>query len=292
MITVVIPVYKNTSQFIANLKTNLPFLDRCEIIIVNDNPDASIKSKLPKGDIRLIENKKNLGFAGAVDTGIRHANNRYIMLLNSDVVLLDSSYMLGLTALRNSHDLFAVSFAQKEKDASIVGKNRIYWKNGYFLNAKAGNMHEGINGWAEGGACIMDRKKYNEIGGFDNLFSPYYWEDIDLSYRAWKHGYRILFNPSIVVEHHHESTIGKYFANEHIKTIAFRNQFIFMWKNLEDRSLIAAHIGGIFRSVPTMLIRERSMGAGFLKALIRLPSIIGKRRSYTIKDKDILSKFI
>ncbi|PJE58197.1 MAG: glycosyltransferase family 2 protein, partial [Candidatus Portnoybacteria bacterium CG10_big_fil_rev_8_21_14_0_10_36_7] len=45
------------------------------------------------------------------------------------------------------------------------------------------------------------------LNGFDELYSPFYWEDIDLSYRAWKTGYTVLFDPQVLVEHHHETTI-------------------------------------------------------------------------------------
>ena len=58
-----------------------------------------------------------------------------------------------------------------------------------------------------------------KLGGMDTLYSPFYWEDIDLSYRAWKSGYQILYDPNIIVEHHHESTIAKYFDKKKVSDI-------------------------------------------------------------------------
>lgn len=292
MISVVIPVYKNREQFSANIRHNLKYLDQCEIIVVNDDPSSSIKSFLPKGNILLIENKKNLGFAGAVNTGVEKTRNRFVMLLNSDVLLNDTSYLKAVSIMENDKNLFAVSFAQSEKNGAVVGKNSIYWKDGFFQHRKADNLTAGINGWAEGGACIVDKEKFNSLGGFDTLFSPFYWEDVDLSYRAWANGFHVLFEPGIRVVHHHESTIKQYFSNRSIHQIAYRNQFIFIWKNISDRRLILSHILNLMLTLPVSFIKNRTLVRGFCLAFAKLPFILSKRRTAKISDTFILKKFI
>lgn len=292
MITVVIPTFKNGEELIRNLELNLPFLKGCEVILVNDNPEQSIKKHLEIfPQIVLIENQKNLGFAGAVHVGIVRAKNDYIMLLNSDVILNDNSYVNAVASMQRDPKIFAISFAQKEKDGSTVGKNSIYWEKGFFQHKKASDLKSGINGWAEGGSCMINKRIYKEIGGFDPLYAPFYWEDIDLSYRAWKAGYKILFNPEILVQHHHESTIGKYFSQEFIKSIAYRNQFIFIWKNIESNLLLLANIHYIKWSLLTMMFKDRSYVKGFWNALMLLPKIFTKRKHSKISDKVILDNF-
>jgi len=92
-ITVVIPVYKKTQEFIANLSHNVPHIKDCDIVVVNDDPEKSIKAELSIFKIiNLIENKKNMGFSGAVNIGVKQVKTPLIMLLNSDVKLLDKSY--------------------------------------------------------------------------------------------------------------------------------------------------------------------------------------------------------
>ena len=292
MISVIIPTYKNVAQLVQNLKTNIPFLRGYEIIVVNDFPHESIQEALsPFSEIILIENKMNLGFAGAVHTGIAASQHKYIFLLNSDVVLQDNSYLKAVKQLAEDKNIFAVSFCQKEKDGGYVGKNSIYWDRGFFQHKKADEFLNGINGWAEGGACVIDKKKYYEIGGFDTLYSPFYWEDIDLSYRAWKTGYSIYFNRNIVVEHHHESTIGKYFDRDRIYKTVYRNQFIFIWKNISDCKLLIGHVLWTIRMLPIMLFKDRAFIIGLWNALLKLPSIINKRKQYKINDAAILDKF-
>ncbi|MFA5136110.1 MAG: glycosyltransferase family 2 protein [Patescibacteria group bacterium] len=295
MLSVVIPTYKNKELLIKNITHNISFLKDCEIIIVNDDPQYSIKSnfsKYPK--ITILENNQNLGFSGAVARGIQKSTNHYIMLLNNDVLLHDMSYRQALLNLEKNQDLFAVSFAQRQKDSTIIGKNKIFWKEGFFQHKKAEDLMYGINAWAEGGSCMINKRIYEKIGGFDSLYSPFYWEDVDISYRAWKQGFQILFDPSIVVDHDHESTIGKYFKNNHIQKIAYRNQFIFIWKNINDKKLITSHILRLIIILPYMIVTNMLFVMGLFDALMQLKHIIKRKKiQYAdLGDRQVLQKFI
>jgi len=297
MISVVIPTYKNKEETIKNLKHNLPFLKGCEIVVINDNPQESLKPDFDLfPQIKLIENDINLGFAGAVHKAIQQTKGDYIMLLNNDVLLIDTSFLKAENMLQKDTNLFAISFLQKEKNSVLVGKNQIFWKRGLFQHKKANNIKAGINSWAEGGSCILNKRLYEKIGGFDSLYSPFYWEDIDLSYRAWKNGYKILFEPNISVIHHHESTIGKLFKKKKIVEIAYRNQFIFTWKNIQDTSLLINHLAHL----PIFLISQTIKGnfsilQGLISALFLLPLIIKQRhilsKKNSLSDISILNQF-
>ncbi len=293
-ISVVIPVYKKIDQFISNLKENITFLKDCEIIIVNDDPSESLAPYLVDfKQIILIENKKNLGFAPTVNVGFAQVTNPYVLLLNSDVVLEDASFKKALEHFKDK-TVFAVSFAQKEKNGQIVGKNTIYWEKGFFQHKKSDNLNFGINGWAEGGSCLIDTNKFRDLNGFDEMFSPFYWEDIDLSYRAWEKGYQILFDPSIVVQHHHESTIGSYYKKLHITQIAYRNQLLFIWKNITNPGLLFTHVFYLKLFILKSILKgNMPFLKGYFQALLTLPTVIKKRNKNNSiqKDHEILSKF-
>lgn len=294
-ISVVIPVYKQIEQFIDNLKKNAQFLKDCEVIIVNDDPSATIQNYLKNfPDYILIENPINLGFGRSVNFGIKKANNDYILLLNSDVILLDDSFKKALAAFADKN-VFAVSFAQKEKNGDIVGKNRIYWSKGFLQHSKEMDMTSGENGWAEGGSCLIERKKFIELDGFDELYSPFYWEDIDLSYRAWKHGFKVLFDANVMVEHHHETTIGNLFKKNQVQKIAYRNQLLCIWKNISDVSLLISHIFYLKLFIlKTVFKGDFIFFQAYLNALQKLPEVLQKRNSknYIRSDHEIFSKFL
>src|SRR3989338_1385124 len=296
MISIIIPAYKNTSELIYNLAHNSPHFDDCEVIVINDDPEKSIRKDLRSYHLALLENKKNLGFWGSVNVAVEKAKGKYILLLNSDVLLKDSSFKKALENFKKNKNLFAVTFAQKEKSGSIVGKNKIFWDFGLVRHSKADDLIDGYTAWAEGGASLIDRKKFEKLGGFDSLYSPFYWEDIDLSYRAWKAGYEVLFDSSIVVKHHHESTIGKYFKKKEIKKIAFRNQHVFIIKNITDPALLSSYWLLLIPNVIYFLIKgEYSFFSGLIDALARSFEIIDhhikQRKYFVLHDDKILSKF-
>lgn len=297
MISVIIPVYKNEELFLKNLKNNLKFINDCEIIIVNDDPSTSLKNDLKDyKDIVLLENKMNLGFGQSINEGVKQTKCQYVMLLNSDVILKDQSFRLALKHFEKNPALFSVSFAQEEKDESTVGKNIIFWKNGFINHKKSASQTFGPNAWAEGGACIIDKNKFDRLHGFDPIYSPFYWEDIDLSYRALKKGHQILFDPVIKVQHQHESTIGKYFSKKEIKKITYRNQFLFTWKNITERKLIYEHILAIIPLlIRSLLKKEFTLIIGLINALFKIKVVLKKRaleKKESIKsDLQILNSY-
>ncbi len=298
MISIVIPQYRGKEKLYANLSHNLPFFKDCEIIVVNDYPEVPLTAEMNRlfPGVIIIENKKNLGFAGAVKVGIAAAKNSYVFLLNNDVILNDDHFKKALIHFERDSALFAVSFRQTEKDGSYVGRNSIYWEGGFFQHKKSDATQSGINGWAEGGSMVFDKKKYDGIGGFDVLYSPFYWEDIDLSYRAWKAGYTVLFDSEITVQHHHESTIATYFQSSRIKTIAYRNQFITIWKNISDTGMLTDHIFHLIKNLFVYPLKgEFVFTKGFFLAVQLLPRVLKERNEqkklWKKTDKDIFLKF-
>lgn len=291
-ISVVIPTYKNTNKLLENLKHNFQYLKNCEIVVVNDCPKNPIKDKFFKdNNISLIENQKNHGFGGTMNIGIGNTKNEIVMLLNDDVLLKDTSFINTINIFNKNPSLFAVSFSQIEKNGSIVGKNFLYWKDGFIQHSRSENILAGKNGWAEGGSCIIDKNKFNLLGGFDENFSPFYWEDIDLSYRAKKNGFQILFDPKIQVVHHHETTIGSNFKKRYIKTIAYRNQLLCIWKNITDPKLRIEHLFGLIKRLAVSIVKfDLSFLLAFVYALIKLPAILtSKNNLAVISDYEILS---
>ncbi len=298
MISVVIPQYKGKEKLYKNLSINFPYMKGCEVIVVNDYPEVPLTEEIAKlfPSVVVIENKKNLGFAGAVTVGIDAAKQPYIFLLNNDVVLKDDSYLSALDHFTVDKNLFAVSFKQIEKNGGHVGRNRIYWSHGFFRHSKGDPGTHGINGWAEGGSMIFEKKKYDRIHGFDTLYSPFYWEDIDLSYRAWKAGYTIYFDVHILVEHHHESTIATYFQKSRIDTVAYRNQLITIWKNISDFHYLGEHLLFLVKNLIVYPFKgEASFIKGFWMALLLLPKIVAKRNQqkklWVKTDRQIFEQF-
>src|SRR3989344_1441260 len=294
-ISVIIPVYKNRTLFIENLKNNFQFISDNEIVVIDDASHESIAPSIKKISSRIIviENKKNLGFAKSVNIAASQARGELFMMLNSDVKLIDDSYKRLISDFNQNKNLFGVSFLQIEKNNNFVGKNSIEFKRGLIQHKTASDKSVGMTGWLEGGSMILRKSFFYVLGGFDGVYAPFYWEDIDLSFRALKHGWQLIFDPSIKVYHNHQSTIGKYFSRAQIKRISFRNSFIFIWKNIHDRKMLFQHIILLpYNIIYYFLKGERDFLWGFVDGLRLITQIIRKRRNekkYCIKkDSEVL----
>ena len=204
--------------------------------------------------------------------------------------------MKAVDYLKNNPKTFAVTFAQIESGGNRVGKNKIYWQDGFFHHEHEVSDMAGITAWAEGGSCMVNKELFRKLRGFDPLYSPFYWEDIDLSYRAYKAGYEVYFDPGILVHHAHESTIGKYYKKKNIKRIALRHQLIFIWKNITDPRLRRSHASALVRLLISSFIRGKfETHRAWLGAIIRYPGIVRARRRekklHKIADTQILDLF-
>jgi len=106
-----------------------------------------------------------------------------------------------------------------------------------------------------------------------------------------------LFEPKSVVVHEHEKgSIKKKYSASQIKTIAYRNQFIFVWKNAADPNLKLAHFFWLpYYLMKSLINMDWNFFAGFTKAFILFPKIIASsfkaQRLFIKSDKEVIKEF-
>ncbi len=300
-LSVIIPVYKKTDMFLSNLSHNIPLLPKnAEIIIVDDASQEYLNEKLEpflkKRSVELIENQKNLGFSGAINKGIKASHGAHILLLNSDVRLIQKFPEDFEKFFSEDSHVAAVAFPERN-DNKLLGKSIISFTRGLVTHTRAKDREKGLTAWASGGSCLFRADRLNELNGFDEMYSPFYWEDIDLSFRAYSRGWLVVFDPKYPVEHARESTINTFYSSVKVKHIAHRNQFIFTWANITDFDLFIKHITWLPYHLLVMSIKgETQFISGFLSALQYIPTIL-KRRSVKLQhqkvsDKEVFSLFV
>src|SRR5581483_11255699 len=120
-----------------------------------------------------------------------------------------------------------------------------------------------------------------ELGGFDELLAPFYLEDTDLGYLAWKRGWKVLYQPRSVVWHEHRGTIGKRFRDEQIQAVLKKNYLLFCWKNIHQWRKMTSHLAlswtGVLLSVAFGDIPGRPNPASLWRAFLRLPRAVRSR---------------
>lgn len=314
-ISIIIPNYNGEELLKKNLPKVFEAIDvyingKKEIIVADDcSLDNSIsvlrqlkpqmESSYPDIIFKLIENDKNIGFSSNINKGVRSASGDILILLNSDVIP-EKYFLKPLMRHFEDEKIFAAGCMDKSiEEGKIVlrGRGIGSWKRGFLMHSR-GEVDRTNTLWVGGGSGAFRKSIWDKLGGFSSLYDPFYWEDIDLSYRALKSGYKIVFEPKSVVVHEHEKgAIKSTYSNFKVKTIAYRNQFIFVWKNTTDFNLLSLHLIWLpYHFIKAFINKDWIFFRGLTMAVLLLPRIIVARiksQKYFVKsDRDTAKDFV
>jgi GT2 family glycosyltransferase len=137
------------------------------------------------------------------------------------------------------------------------------------------------------GCCYLCRRhEFLELGGYDDLYAPFFWEDVDLGYRAWRKGLMSLHVPEAVCHHEGSATIGGRPMPERLR-MWYRNWALFHLRNLQSPRLRAASLGAWAAHA---LFDERApVREGLAEALRRFADA-GRRPPEGLSDEDVLAR--
>lgn len=269
-VSIIIPNFNGAEL----LKKNLPHVLQTsanEIIVIDDGSNDRSKDVLKEfsENIKVLKNEKNIGYGRTVNRGVQEAMGDICIFLNSDA-RPEPTFITPLLDHFQNNNMFAVSCHEPNRS----------WARGAFIN---GFFHHEpglasdtphISLYASGGSAAFSRQKFINLGLYDHLYHPFYWEDTDISYRAWKHGWEIWWEPKSIVAHDTSSTIRSHFRKPFIDYITQRNELIFTWKNITDNDLLATHRKSLYNRI----VSHPGYMKPFLGALKRMISIQQRRK--------------
>jgi len=296
MITVIIPNWngRNLLEECLGSLERQTFRDFEIIVVDNGSTDGSkefIRDRFP--DVKIIEMKENTGFASACNAGIRESKGDLIVLLNNDANA-DEKWLEKMVSVFEKHPEigFCASRILFKDDSGIIdsaGDEFSTWGFGY----KRGHGEEDDARFNEetsvfsacAGAGVYRKEMFERIGYFDEDFFAYY-EDIDLSWRAWATQYRCLYVPEAVVYHKEKATSGK--DNDRYLYLVQRNQELVLAKSVPAEVLLVclpAHFLFVIASFLWYFMRGK---AGiFIRAkndaLKMIPKMLKKRKEIYMK---------
>src|SRR5262249_13491554 len=122
--------------------------------------------------------------------------------------------------------------------------------------------------YAGGGSSAYDRKKFLALGGFDSLYEPFYLEDTDISYMAWKRGWTIHYEPRSLVYHEHRATIGRRFEERTIRAVLKKNYLLFAWKNIHNWRWLLEHFANTYGGMWVRLLTGDTLTRTSPRALV------------------------
>lgn len=306
MISVVVPNFNSGARLAEKLSRLLELLKKSklehEIIVVDDaSTDDSVEKlkiqiidfKSNSNDITLIEKKENTGFGMTVDRGIRAAKEEIIFVLNAIDILPESAEYFKIM-MEHFKDPKVFSVAAVKRDEEDHGCGRIYFEKGFFLHQK-GDYHGHISAWADGGSQALRRDYYLKIGGFDSLYK-FYWEDVDLGYRAWKAGYQVDFEGKALLFHQKsEGPIARFYTQEQRTVMNLRNQLIFTWKNSDLKHLFLYFLWEPYHFTVALKNRDWLFFKAYWQAFFKWPRILmtrlQQRKVTKLTDNQVLGNF-
>ncbi|MEB2775208.1 glycosyltransferase family 2 protein [Algoriphagus sp. D3-2-R+10] len=206
-----------------------------EIIVVDDASfdDSVLFLTQEHPDITLIRNPENKGFSYSCNIGILKAKHDLVLLLNSDVKLMPD-YLEKLIPYFEDSNTFGVmgkildrTGLKIEVAAKIPRFNGFKLKSDKQVHPKSPFSNNIPTTFLSGANCLVDRQKILELEGFDEIYSPFYTEDLDLSIRAWKLGWKCYYEHEATCIHLGSHTTKTYFQKTKIKEIYFRNRMLF-----------------------------------------------------------------
>ncbi len=249
----------------------------CKVTVLdNCSPDDSadyVKSNFPQVDLYVSKENKVLC---SFNEYVSKCAEEIVVLLNNDMEL-DPDFVDPLIEpfLKDPE----VAFVATEGDRPIAHLHFgiisaiIDYPGHAILNQKAGPSFSA-------GVAAFDRIKYCELGGYDQLYLPGRYEDVDLCYRAWKRGWKGMYQPASKKEHVGGASFDKAFNHHETQTMVYRNAILFTVKNITDPFLLFQFFIGIpVRLLGSLFLGKWFIWSGFFQSFARLPQALQKRRA-------------
>ncbi len=232
-----------------------------EIMVVdNASTDASVEYiNLNFSGVRVLPMQENLGFAKALNIGIRDAKYPAVVCLNNDIIV-ENKFLGPLLRHLQKEDVLAVGpkMLLINKKRLNFGRATGSFKYGFFTRKITDSLHPVNSLYACAGGMVFKKDKFLELGGFDEDMNVY-WEDLDLCYRAWRRGWKTVYEPQSTIYHKfHATNIHKY-GHGGIDFLSGRNYSLFVVKNIHDKLLFIKHL--LF--LPLLIIFSVVLGRGW-----------------------------
>jgi len=300
LLTVIIIVYRPAESFFINISRFLKENSGdSELIIVDNCPEAKtaeyIKSDYPQ--VGLIQNNTNRGFSFAVNQGVNKATGEYILVLNDDIIIQGGFFQIlkeKIKDLPQNIGIIAPKILQFD-GKTIDSTGLVLTKMRRFYDRGRGKLDKGqfdanpdVFG-ASACAVLYRRKALESIRYGKEYFDEDFFciaEDVDLSWRLQKEGWKALYFPKAVCLHEggisrKKSRITQYFS--------MRNRCLMVIKNESFLGFLRFPIiflcYDLWRNICMLILNPRYFFKAFSDIVRLLPKMIKKRNGSGISDK-------
>ena len=226
-------------------------------------------------DIIIILNSDIRADKGFIDPLIEHfKKDPEVFFVSSKMYFFDKATYQGDRARPRER------FGLVSADTKFRGHEELIEKQGYTFSTGNG---------------AFNRKKFLELDGYDEIYLPGRYEDVDLCYRGWKSGLKGIYEPKSIIYHKGYASFKEEFTDAYIHMIVYRNSLLFTWKNITDISIMAKFYFWMLPRLFFFILTGRFYFLrGFWQALLKLPLVLKNKRkisrNFKLSDRQVLEK--
>ena len=286
--SVVIPSHNGGEIILECVNTLVRNISAADQIIVVDNGSrdgsASHLRRMFKDRIELITFSRAKGFARACNIGAMHARCEYLIFMNQDLLINETTIPAARRAIVNHPDSVLGARLYEPEGRTLQHMGGLVLPNGLTEHVARGELDSSLPStpvircdYVTGAFLLVPRRLFDDLGGFDVRFSPAYFEETDFCFRAavWDHASLVI--PGITARHFEAQTSGteslRYAFRYH------RNRLRFVAKHFTFKSLVSMYLSYERAWWRSPLPRNARRGAflAYMLMMFELPRWIWQR---------------
>jgi GT2 family glycosyltransferase len=243
-------------------------------------PDAAwVQENFP--EVEVVVTPTN-DFLYSLNSVAASRSEDVLVILNNDM-RVDDGFLEPLLSHFGDDALFAATANVYDWDGGrmTTGQRRIVHRRAWFYQWWVRPVDKPTYTLDAGGGCAAFRRDYfTELGGFDRLYYPAYFEDIDLSYRAWMRGWRTIYEPRSIIYHRIGATLTTPARESQTRRLLARNHTLCVLKNVGGWGTATMCLALMpLRILKAWARGDRDGAAGMLAAAWRVPAaLIGRTK--------------
>jgi GT2 family glycosyltransferase/glycosyltransferase involved in cell wall biosynthesis len=221
-VSIIIPVYNELDFTLRCLKSiqDNPSTASAEIIVLDDASKDDTSKILPSiPGIRYIRNQDNLGFLRSCNRVASEARGEYLVFLNNDTEVQEN-WLDHMIAVFERERIGIVGAKLIYPNGRLQEAGGLIWSDGSAMNfgrdddpRKPAYSYLRDTDYCSAACIVIKARLFQEVNGFDELFAPAYYEDVDLAFKVRAKGYRVLCQPAAKVTHFEGGTCGTDLCN-------------------------------------------------------------------------------
>ena len=297
MISVVIPIHNSLSTIQERLVPLLDCLDKegvDDIIVIDNASDdqASYYIQTSYPSVKVYENDEFLSLASCFNLGARLASHPLLLFMTADIEIISLDLVEIVQCLISNPDGVILPQVHNTSSTHVQFVEGAFTHGFFELKERQHSLLSSLSKTEKRlSPCVevlaVTRDLFDFLDGFDVLYSPFDGECLDFCYRAWKHNRCCYDHVGFQCRSLSASLFRASFSADALTQITFRNQYLFVWKNMSTVAWLCEHL---FILLMSLLSFQVSRTRAFLKALwMLIPTLLSRsQNNYSCSDTRVL----